>query len=263
SVAVAILRHRLWDIDLVLRRTMVYSVLTGAVLVVFAIVVAVAGLLLQRLGADLLIALVGAGCAAALFLPLRERLQHAVNHLLYGDRYNPYEVVTQLGRRLETALAPDAVLPTIVESVAQALKLPHSSIWLIEDETLHLAARHGLAPRETTVSDIPAIAALRCAADGLNVADLDPAGAYCQALGIDRVFVLPLAHGRDLTGALCLAPPGAGESFSASDRRLLRALAGQASAAVRGVQLTTALRHSRERLVASQDDERRRIQRDL
>src|SRR5207302_10056951 len=124
SIAVAILRHHLGDIDMVLRRTMVYGVLTGAVVLVYGTVVAVAGLLLESLGADLLIALVGTGCVAALFLPLRERLQHGVNHLLYGDRDNPYEVLAHLGRRLETALAPDVVLPTIVESVAQALKLP-------------------------------------------------------------------------------------------------------------------------------------------
>jgi two-component system NarL family sensor kinase len=102
--------------------------------------VAIAGLLLQRLGADLLIALVAAGCVAALFLPLRERLQRGVNRLLFGDRDSPYDVVAHLGRRLETALAQDAVLPTIVESVSQALRLPHASIWLIEEQTLHLAA---------------------------------------------------------------------------------------------------------------------------
>src|SRR4051812_24086657 len=70
--------------------------------------------------------------------------------------FNVAEQVAQLGPRLETALAPDAVLPTIVESV--------SSIWLIEHETLHLAARCGVAPRATTVRDAPGIAALRSAA---------------------------------------------------------------------------------------------------
>lgn len=264
SVAVAILRYRLWDIDLVLRRTLVYSVLTGAVVLVYAAGVAIAGLLLQRLGADLLLALVGAGCVAALFLPLRERLQRAVNRLLFGDRDSPYEVVAHLGRRLETALAQDAVLPTIVESVSQALRLSHASIWLIEEETLHLAACQGVPPCETIVHDAPAIGTLYATGDGLQVEDFDSAGAYRGALGgLNRVFVLPLAYGGSVMGALCLAPPGAGDTFSATDRRLLRTLAGQAGAAVHGVQLTTALRRSRERLVASQDEERRRIQRDL
>jgi hypothetical protein len=61
---------------------------------------------------------------------LRDRLQRAVNRLLYGERDDPYAVISRLGQRLEATLAPEAVLPAIAETVAQALRLPYVAIAL-------------------------------------------------------------------------------------------------------------------------------------
>ena len=95
----------------------------------YILVVASLGALLQAQG-SLFASLLATGLIAVLFAPLRDRLQRAVNRLMYGHRDDPYKVLSGLGERLETTLAPNAVLPTIVESVAQALKLPYAAITL-------------------------------------------------------------------------------------------------------------------------------------
>src|SRR5205823_2064297 len=120
--AIAILRYRLWDIDLLINRTLVYAALTATVIVIYAFVFCYFGVVLESRGD--VASLVAAGIVAVLFQPLRLRLQRGVNHLLYGQRDEPYTVLARLGQRLEASLAPHAVLPAIVQTVRDALKLP-------------------------------------------------------------------------------------------------------------------------------------------
>lgn len=113
----AILRYRLWDIDVIIKRTLVYSTLTVSVIGLYVLVVVGLGSLIQAQG-NLLLSLLATGLIAVLFQPSRERLQQGVNRLLYGERDEPHRVLTRLGQRLEATLTPDAVLPMIVETVA-------------------------------------------------------------------------------------------------------------------------------------------------
>jgi signal transduction histidine kinase len=165
------------------------------------------------------------GLVAVLFQPLRSRLQRGVNRLMYGERDDPYAVISRLGRRLEATLAPDRVLPTLVETIAQALKLPYVAILLKEGEGFTTTAAYG-SPR-------------------------------------GEPETLPLVYQREELGRLVLSPRAPGEGFSDADRRLLEDLARQAEVAVHAVRLTTDLQHSRERLVATREEERRRLRRDL
>jgi len=80
---------------------------------------------------------------------------------MYGERDEPYAVISRLGRRLEATLAPNAVLPAIVENVAGALRLPWVGIWLTDGDALRLGAAHGEAPVHTSVRDAGAVEALR------------------------------------------------------------------------------------------------------
>ncbi len=270
SIGVAIMRHRLFDIDVLINRTLVYGVLTACVVGIYILVVGYLGAMFQT-GGNLAISLVATGVVAVIFAPLRERLQRTINRLMYGERDDPYAVISRLGRRLEGTLAPEAVMPAIADDVSRALRIPQTSIWLADGDTLRLEASHGEAPATTAARDPGATAKLRHAPDGLHPADLDASGEYGTALaesGAD--LVLPLTHRGELVGAISLAPRSPGEEFSPSDRRLLRDVATQASAAAHAVRLTVALRssledlrQSRERLVAAQEEERRRIQRDL
>jgi signal transduction histidine kinase len=231
SLGIAILRYRLWDIDVLLNRTLVYGALTVSIVGLYVLVVGALGGLLQAAG-NPLIALVATGLVAVLFGPLRDRLQRLVNHLLYGQRDEPYAVLSRLGQRLEGTLAPDTVLPTLVETVATALKLPYVGIMLAQEAGEAVAAAHGTP-----------------SADPLRV---------------------PLVYQGTPVGALLLAPRAPGEAWSRADRRLLADLAHQAGAAVHGVllardlqRLMGDLRRSRERLVLAREEERRRMRRDL
>jgi signal transduction histidine kinase len=127
AVAIAVLRYRLDGIDVVLNRTLVYGALTAVVVAIYVLVVGYLGAALRRED-DLLISLVATGIVAVLFAPLRDRLQRAVSRLLYGQRAEPYAALSRLGERLESTLAPDAVLPTVVSTVREALRLPYVAI---------------------------------------------------------------------------------------------------------------------------------------
>ena len=223
AIAFAILKHRLYDINLIINRTLVYGALTASVIGIYVLVVGYLGALF-RTEDNLPISLVATGLVAVLFQPLRERLQRGVNRLTYGERYEPYAVISRLGERLEGTLAPEAVLPTIVQTVREALRLPYAAIALKEGEEHTIAAESGSLTDEPTR--------------------------------------LPLVYQGEEVGALLLAPrPGEGD-FSPADRRLLDDLARQAGVAAHAVRLTADLQRSRERLVTARE-ERRRLRRDL
>jgi signal transduction histidine kinase len=224
AAGVAILRYHLYDLDLVVNRTAVYGGLTACVLATYVAVVGVLGVVFQQRG-GLGASLVATGLVAVLFQPLRERLQRAVNRLLYGDRAEPYAAMARLGQRLETSLAPDAVLPTVVDTVAQALRVPYAAMELGRDEGFEPVAAHG-----------------------------QPS---------DDVLVLPLTYRGETVARLLVGARARGEGFNAADRRLLGDLARQAGVAAHAVRLTADLQRSRERLVSAREEERRRLRRDL
>jgi signal transduction histidine kinase len=225
AIGIAVLKYRLYDIDVIVNRTLVYGALTACVVGIYVLVVGYLGALF-RSGGDLPVSLVATGIVAVLFAPLRDRLQRAANRLMYGERDDPYAVLSRLGRRLETTLAPEATLRTVVEITAQALKLPYAAINLKRDDGEFVtAAQYG-----------------------------EPA---------DEPITLPLAYGSELVGQLILSPRSPGEAFSPSDKRLLDDLARQAGVAVHAARLTADLQRSRERLVTAREEERRRLRRDL
>ncbi|WP_239160886.1 GAF domain-containing sensor histidine kinase [Virgisporangium ochraceum] len=260
AVAVAVLRHRLYDIDVIIRRTVVYGLLTAAVVAGYVTVVGTLSALLQG-RARWPVAVVATGLVAVAFQPARERLQRAVNRLLYGDRDEPHEVVARLADRLATTPEPAAMLPTVVDTTAQALRLPHVSIWQVDGDVLRPAATTGgTAGPETGVVDAAAADLIRAATEPLPRIGGD-LGAALDAAGV--TLVLPLRHAGDLVGVLCAAPRRRGEDWSDPDRRALTQLARHAGAVVHADRLTAALRRSLGDLTRSRDGERRRIQRDL
>jgi signal transduction histidine kinase len=272
SIAVALLRYHLWDLDLVLNRALVYGALTACVIGIYTLVVGALGGALQARG-NLLISLLATGLVALLFQPLRQRVQRGVNRLMYGERDEPYTVITRLGQRLEASLPSESLSSTLVESVAHALKLPGVSLWLVEDVTrLRLVATYGERQLEgLVVEDSAAVTELRDANTPLRSAQPHNTGAFQDALcALGAELTLPLIHQGELVGALSLAPRSPGEVFSGADLRLLQGLASQASVAIHAHRLTLALhtsldelRQSRERLIMAQEVERQRVQRDL
>lgn len=233
TLAIAIFRHRLFEIDVIISRTIVYTGLTLLVIGIYVLIVGYLGTALHDRD-NLAVSLVATGIVAILFQPLRERLQRGVNRLLYGERDDPYAILSRLGSRLEETLAPDAVLPAVVETVASALKLPYVAID-VPDESLQ--------------------ARVTAAAAGQS-------GSHVERL--------PLTYGHDTVGTLLVAPRAPGEDFSEAERRILRDLARQAGVAVQSVRegaraarLAEDLQVTRQRLVTAREAERRRLRRDL
>ena len=221
---IAILRYHLYDIDILINRTLVYGALTACVIGVYVLAVGGLSVLFEARGKPG-VSLLATVVAALLIQPLRSRLQRGINRLMYGERDDPSAVTSRLGRRLEVTLAPEAVLPIVVETIAEALKLPYAAILLKEGEGFRSGASYG---SPTT----------------------DPE-------------VLPLVYQREELGRLLIATRAPGEGFSDADRRLLEDFARQAEVAVHAVRLTADLQRSRQRLVTTREEERRRLRRDL
>ncbi|WP_067178574.1 sensor histidine kinase [Microtetraspora niveoalba] len=127
SVGVAVLQHRLLDIDLVINRTFVYLLLSGCVVGGYVLTVAYLGAIFRSEGA-LPVSIVAAGVVALVFAPLRDRVQRSINLVMYGRRDDPYAALALLGRRLEETAEPSAVLAAVARSVAEALRLPHVAV---------------------------------------------------------------------------------------------------------------------------------------
>ncbi|HEX9505503.1 MAG TPA: GAF domain-containing sensor histidine kinase [Acidimicrobiia bacterium] len=126
ALAVSVLKYHLYELSDYLRRGATYLVLTGLVALGYWAAVSLASL---TVGGTVTVATVTASAIAVVsFGLLRGRLQRAVDRLLYGRRADPYGVLNALSARVEAALAPDAVLPTIVETVGTALRLPYVAI---------------------------------------------------------------------------------------------------------------------------------------
>jgi signal transduction histidine kinase len=224
TLGIAILHHRLFDIDVVLNRTLVWLIMTIAVTGAYVgLVVGVGDLIGSR--RSLLLALVATGLVAVAFQPLRDRVQRGVNRLLYGDRDDPYAVLSRLGQRLEATLAPEEILPAIVRTLTETLRLPYAAIVLPSGAAPFLAAAAGTP--------------------------------------VDGTVRVPLTYQAEPVGDLVVAPRSPGEAFGPADRRLLEDLARQIGVAAHAVRLTGDLQRSRERIVSAREEERRRLRRDL
>jgi signal transduction histidine kinase len=215
----------------IINRTLVYGILSFLTIAFYVLIVVGFALFLNR-GPNPVISFLAAGVIAIIFEPLRQRLQRGVNRLMYGERDDPATVLTRLSKRVASALAPESVLQTIVETLAQTLRLPQASIALSNEEPRYIS---------TVQSNL----------------------GQARELSPSELIHLPLTYQSERVGELILAPRAAGESFSAADLKLINLIAQQAGVAAHTVRLNNDLQHSRERLVSAQEEERRRLRRDL
>jgi signal transduction histidine kinase len=224
SLTIAVMRERLYDIDIIINRTLVYGVLTACTMGIYVFIVGYLGNLFQAQNKSI-IAFLTTGLVALIFQPLRERLQRIVDRLMYGERDDPFSVISQLGMRLETALSPATVLSDLVETVAQSLKLPYVAIVTIKNDRRQVAASFGGSKNET--------------------------------------LKIPLIYQAERVGDLVVAQRGINEDFSPEDRSLLETIARQTGTAVRAAQLFVDLQGSRKQIITAREEERRRLRRDL
>ena len=223
ALTVALTRYRLYEIDVLVNRTVVYAVLTAAVVVIYILMVGAMGALFEsRVG--LAPALIATGIVAVAFQPLRRMLQDTVDRIMYGHRRDPYRALSDLGARLGSTFHPDEVFPAVVETVASSLKLGFVAVEVDRDGAAVVASTNGEPP--------------------------------------DDVEAIPIVYQGEELGRLLIAARK-GDALSATDRVLLDDLARSAGPAVHAVSLTDALRRSRNELLAAREEERRRLRRDL
>jgi len=240
AIGVAILKYQLYDIDLVLRKTLVFGVLAVFITLVYVAIVVGVGTAVGSSGNPVLSGIAAAIVALA-FQPVRRWGQRLANRLVYGQRATPYEVLSEFSNRLGEAYDPEDVLPRMARILADGTGAKRADVWLHVDRKLRVAARW-------PVTDEPA--------DELP-AESSPPG------------LVPVRHRDELLGALSVqkAP---GESLTANESKLVDDLAAQAGLVLRNVALTEQLRMrleelraSRQRLVGAQDEERRKIERNI
>jgi signal transduction histidine kinase len=227
SLTIAVLRYRLSDIDIIINRTLVYGTLTLSTMAIYILVVGYLGNLFQT-GDRSGLAFLATGLVALIFQPMHLWLQRLINRFLYGNRDDPAAVLANLGKRLESVVAPDAILPAIVESIAKALRLPFVAILLKEGNEFVMATSYGSAPASNQ---------------------------SCERL--------PLIYQTEPVGQILVARRARDATFTPDEMKLLHNIAHQVEGAVYAVQLTRDLQRSRERLVSAREEERRRIRRDL
>ena len=235
SIGIAILRHRLFDIDIVINKTLVYGALAGFITLVYVgVVVGVGTLVGAGDEPNLGLSLAATAIVAVAFQPVRQRIQRLANRLVYGQRLSPYEAVTEFSSRIATSLSFEEVLPRMAEAAAKGVGGTRAQVKMF----------------------LPG---------GSDASAFFPQGQ--QSNSFDRS--VKVIHQGETVGEISVAKEK-GEQLNSGEDKLLQDLASQAGLAMRNLRLTAELQQklielqeSRKRIVEAQDAERRRMERDI
>ena len=235
---VAILKHGLWDLDVVIKKALVALVLTLLIAGVGVVAIGVLGRSALWDG-DRTGAVIGILAGLAIW-PLVGFSRRIAKRVVFGRRAAPYQVLTEFSGRVGGTYATEDVLPRMAQILGQGTGAENARVWLHVGGTLRPEAAwptdaSAREPVPLTGDELPAI-------DGESAFQVRDRG--------------------DLLGALSVVLP-ASDPMNPPKERLIRDLASQAGLVLRNVRLIEELRASRQRLVAAQDEERRKLERDL
>jgi signal transduction histidine kinase len=239
---VAIFRHGLWELDLVMRKTVQYAIVLVLVLALVTVAVAAVPALVLRTQteADPFPVLLTAAVLAAAFIWLRPRAARLADRVVYGRRATPYEVLSAFSERVGETFSVEDVLPRMAQLVADATGATRVDVWLLVGTSLR--------PEVTWPADAPTPSPRRVVDDAVPTSGAEHA--------------VEVRHRGELLGAITLEP-AADDPIDPAKESLVRDLAAQAGLVLRNVRLIEELRASRQRLVAAQDQERRRLERNI
>jgi len=241
ATAIAILRYRLYDLDLVIKKTVVFAITVVLVMIAGVGVLLAISSPLTDIAPDETQAVGLTGLAiGALVWPLWRVARRIGDRLVYGGRATPYEALSEFSERLSDAYATDDVLPRMAAVLGESTRAAEARVWLRVGNTFRPAA--AWPSHAPTAEPVPG------------------AGDELPALPGDRA--VEVRHRGELLGALS-AVSRANDPIDSGRTSLMRDLAAQAGLVLRNVRLIEELRASRQRLVAAQDEERRRIERNI
>ena len=240
SVGVAILKYRLYEIDVVIRKSVVYAILVGLILGVWLLVVWLGQSVLVEPFSDYDELLVLGGVVlGVLFLPLRRLATRIADRLVFRSRATPYEVLRSFADRVGGTYASEDVLPRMARVLAEATGADRARIWLRVREEFRLGAAW---PEQ--------LDPIRVRLDGGGVPS-----------GIDD-YASEVRHQGELLGAMSVSMP-ANDPMTPARQELVGGLAAQAGLVLRNVRLIEDLRESRRRIVTAQDERARALERNI
>jgi len=241
----AILRHGLWELDVVVRKTVQYGLLVAGFIAAVALLAFLLPLLLFGLSSgagdvvDVPMIVIGALLAIG-FILVRSRAQRWANRIVYGKRSTPYEVLSEFAERVGGTYSTEDVLPRMAQLLGEATGARAARVWLrIANE---MRAEASWPP------DVPSIRNVFVRADEL------------PDFGADDAF--EVRHQGELLGALTVSM-AANDPMNPTKAKLARDMAAQAGLVLRNVRLIQDLRESRRRIVSAQDERARTLERNI
>jgi signal transduction histidine kinase len=234
AIGVALLRYRLWDLDVVLKKTLVAAILVVLIAGASFLALIVLSALLVEVSASALVVGLAIGVLA---WPLLRLARWAADRLVYGGRATPYEILTEFSGRMAESYSTDDVLPRMASIVGAGTGAEKVTIWLLVGGELRPAAGW---PDPTSADESRPTAELF---------DTEPG-------------TFEVRHQGELLGAVTLRMP-ANDPMNPSKERLIRDLVSQAGLVLRNVRLIEEIRQSRRRIVAAVDEGRRRLERNI
>jgi signal transduction histidine kinase len=238
AIGIAMVKHNLYDIDVILNKAIAYGALAAIITAIYVIVVVVIGAVI---GVTEGLSLLATAVVAVAFQPIRRRAQHVANRLVYGERATPYEVLSRFSEQVGETYSGEDILVRMARLLAEGTGATSAVVWLrVGDE---------VRPAATWPTNGAMASAIPLVDDESPVVD----GATAS---------IPVRHQRELLGLLTVTKPP-NEPLSPVEEKLVADLAGQAGLVLANSRLIEDLRASRQRLVAAQDEERRRLERNL
>ncbi len=259
SAGIAILKYRLYDIDVVISKAVVFGALAAFITLVYVgIVVGIGALLGDRSHTNVGLSILATAVVAVAFQPVRERMTHVANRLVYGKRATPYEVLSEFAVRVGTTYATEDVLPRTARVIVEGTGAQRADVWLRVGDQLRRSA--SWPPEES----------------GTELAVALPPGGKTLPAFEDVARAVPVLLQGVLLGAVTVTK-APGDPLRHTEEALLDDLAGQAGLVLANARLTAELQAhldeltvrsaklqvSRQRIVIAQDEERRRLERNI
>ncbi|MDQ1402718.1 MAG: hypothetical protein QOG03_1034 [Actinomycetota bacterium] len=251
ALVAGIVRFRLWDIDRVINRAVLYGLLAGFVTAVYVgVVVGVGRLIGIQQSGNIALSVIATGIIAVAFQPVKDKVQRFANRLVYGHRATPYEVLSEFSERVADTAATEELLDRMARILAEGTAARRADVWLKVGHDLLNAASFPVDPDAI--------------AQPFDLGESDQLPPFP-----DVTSHVQVRHHGELFGVLTVTKPGS-ETMTPTEHRLLNDLGRQAGLVLRNVQLTAELRArldelqaSRARLLLAQDEARRRLERNL